>query len=104
MSAEVETTLKRIQSHRGVQGIVIANHHGSVLKTTMTEEMGNKYGSLLSILAVKAKSVVRQIEERSELTFLSLKTTENEIMVSVDLNNKYLLIVVQDAKTENPEA
>ena len=53
MSAEVETTLKRIQSHRGVQGIVIADHLGRVLKTTMTEENANKYGSLLSILGTK---------------------------------------------------
>ena len=41
-SIEVEQTLKRIQSHRGVQGILIADVHGRTIKTTMSEAEANK--------------------------------------------------------------
>lgn len=44
-ATEVEETLKRIQSHRGVEGVVIINHDGIALKSTLTADETSKYAS-----------------------------------------------------------
>ena len=98
MSIEVEQTLKRIQSHRGVQGILIADGSGRTIKTTMNAEEANRHASILTTLTTKAKSAVRELDERNKLTFMSLKTSNNEIMIAVDAHDQFLLIVLQNSK------
>lgn len=48
MASEVEETLKRIQSHRGVEGILIVNNDGVPLKSTLSAEQTTQYASLFS--------------------------------------------------------
>ena len=47
-AAEVEETLKRIQSHRGVEGILVINNDGVALKSTMSAELTSKYSAEMS--------------------------------------------------------
>ena len=47
-AAEVEETLKRIQSHRGVEGILIINNDGVALKSTMSAEQTSQYSAEMS--------------------------------------------------------
>lgn len=61
-ASEVEDTIKRIASHKGVQGILICNNEGVALKSTMPAELSVKYAGLFSQLIVKARSVVRTID------------------------------------------
>lgn len=44
-ATEVEETLKRIQSHRGVEGVLIINHDGIALKSTLSADETSKYAS-----------------------------------------------------------
>ena len=92
----MEQTLKRIQSHKGVQGILIADTNGRTIKTTMSGGDADKYSAIISALAARAKSVVRELDEQNALNFLSLKTAKGEIMVALDPNDQYLLIVLQN--------
>ena len=51
-ASEVEETLKRIRSHRGVEGILIVNHDGISLKSTLSAEQTTQYASLFSQVRV----------------------------------------------------
>ena len=94
MSMEIEETLRRISSHKGVKGVVICNSEGVPIRSNLPEEEEQVYSALISQLASKANSVVRTLDESDELTFFRLRSKKHEIMIAPD--KEYLLIVVQD--------
>merc|ERR1712118_335714 len=51
-------------------------------------------GALISQLAAKARSVVRDLDPQNDLTFLRIRSRKHEIMVAPDRD--YILIVIQD--------
>eukprot|EP01006_Ploeotia_vitrea_P034911 TRINITY_DN65818_c10_g3_i1.p2 TRINITY_DN65818_c10_g3~~TRINITY_DN65818_c10_g3_i1.p2 ORF type:complete len:102 (-),score=47.12 TRINITY_DN65818_c10_g3_i1:604-909(-) len=100
MSSEVEATLQRIQSHKGVKGVMIVNSEGLPIQQPkgMDEELTNQYAANLSQLAAKARSVIRDLDPQNDLTFLRIRSKKHEIMVAPDKD--YLLIVIQDPSQE----
>ena len=52
-------------------------------------------------LAQKARSIVRDLDPSNDLTFLRIKTKQNEIMVAPDKD--FMLIVVQGPKDSKNE-
>ncbi|KAJ0023952.1 hypothetical protein NQD34_003851, partial [Periophthalmus magnuspinnatus] len=92
--AEVEETLKRIQSQKGVQGIVIVNSEGIPIKSTLDNSSTVQYAGLIHQLVLKARSTVRDIDPQNDLTFLRVRSKKNEIMIAPDKD--YFLIVIQN--------
>ncbi|XP_036415815.1 dynein light chain roadblock-type 1 [Colossoma macropomum] len=92
--AEVEETLKRIQSQKGVQGIIIANAEGIPIKTTLDNSSTVQYAGLIHQLMMKARSTVRELDPQNDLTFLRVRSKKNEIMIAPDKD--YFLIVIQN--------
>ncbi|XP_039179684.1 dynein light chain roadblock-type 1 isoform X1 [Crotalus tigris] len=92
-TAEVEETLKRIQSQKGVQGIIIVNSEGIPIKSTMDNSSTVQYAGLMHNLIMKARGTVRDIDPQNDLTFLRIRSKKNEIMVAPDKD--YFLIVIQ---------
>uniref|UniRef100_A0AAQ4P774 Dynein light chain roadblock n=1 Tax=Gasterosteus aculeatus aculeatus TaxID=481459 RepID=A0AAQ4P774_GASAC len=92
--AEVEETLKRIQSQNGVQGIIIINSEGIPIKTTLDNASTVQYAGLIHQLVMKARSTVRDIDPQNDLTFLRIRSKKNEIMIAPDKD--YFLIVIQN--------
>ncbi|XP_026162900.1 dynein light chain roadblock-type 1 [Mastacembelus armatus] len=92
--AEVEETLKRIQSQKGVQGIIIVNSEGIPVKTTLDNSTTVQYAALIHQLVMKARSTVRDIDPQNDLTFLRVRSKKNEIMIAPDKD--YFLIVIQN--------
>lgn len=66
MSQEVEDTLKRIQSHKGVVGTIVVNNEGIPVKSTLDNTSTVQYAGLLSQLSDKARSVVRDLDPSNE--------------------------------------
>eukprot|EP01114_Cavostelium_apophysatum_P012500 TRINITY_DN2809_c0_g1_i1.p1 TRINITY_DN2809_c0_g1~~TRINITY_DN2809_c0_g1_i1.p1 ORF type:complete len:103 (-),score=13.82 TRINITY_DN2809_c0_g1_i1:13-321(-) len=99
--AEIEETIKRIQSHRGVLGVVVVNSAGVPIRTTLDNELTAKYSGLLTQLSAKARSVVRELDTTNDLTFLRIRSKKHEIMVAPDKD--YLLIVIQDPSADASE-
>eukprot|EP00040_Diaphanoeca_grandis_P030750 m.182497 g.182497 ORF g.182497 m.182497 type:complete len:97 (+) comp32119_c2_seq1:183-473(+) len=91
--SEVEDTLKRIQQHQGVLGIVVINKEGVPIKSTLDQSTTTKYAAHISNLAAKSRSVVRDIDPQNDLTFLRIRSKKHEIMVAPDKD--YLLVVIQ---------
>lgn len=94
MSSEVEETLKRIQHHKGVIGVVIVNSEGIPIRTTMDNSTTVQYAGIFHNLTQKARSCIRDIDPQNDLTFLRARTKKYEIMVAPD--KEYLLIVIQN--------
>ncbi|XP_063707042.1 dynein light chain roadblock-type 2 [Culicoides brevitarsis] len=94
MSQEVEDTLKRIQSHKGVVGTIVVNNEGIPVKSTLDNTSTVQYAGLLSQLSDKARSVVRDLDPSNDLTFLRVRSKKHEIMVAPDKD--FILIVIQN--------
>ncbi|XP_014206476.1 dynein light chain roadblock-type 2 [Copidosoma floridanum] len=94
MAQEVEETMKRIQSHKGVIGTIVVNSEGIPIKSTMDNTTTVQYAGLISQLSDKARSVVRDLDPTNDLTFLRIRSKKHEIMVAPD--KEFILIVVQN--------
>jgi dynein light chain roadblock-type len=83
--SEVEETLNRMQTHKNVQGIVIVNNEGVIIRSTYTNErkeegiskiiIGNALARLIPQLISKAKNTIRDLDAHNDLKFMRLKTT-----------------------------
>lgn len=48
MSIEVEETIKRIQSHKGVKGVLIMNNEGIPIRSNFSPDDTETYASIIS--------------------------------------------------------
>lgn len=80
--SEVEETLKRINSHKGVQGIVIINADGVPIRSTLEQTMSTNYAAHIMQLSQKARSAVRTLDPQNDLTFLRIRSKKHEILVA----------------------
>lgn len=94
MTSEVEETLKRIQSHKGVTGVIVTNSEGVPIKTSLDNTTTTQYAGLMTQLVERARNTVRDIDPTNDLTFLRIRSKKNEIMIAPD--KEYLLIVIQN--------
>jgi dynein light chain roadblock-type len=95
---EVEATLQRISSHKGVLGCIIVSSDGVILKTTCEPEVAELHAHLIPQLAGLARSLVRDLDPSNDLEFLRIRSFKHEIMVAP--NPDYALIVIQDPKAD----
>ncbi|NP_001279516.1 dynein light chain roadblock-type 1 [Callorhinchus milii] len=91
--AEVEETLKRIQTQKGVAGIIVINAEGIPIRTTMDSSTTVQYAGLIHQFATKARNTIRDLDPQNDMTFLRIRSKKNEIMVAPD--KEYLLMVIQ---------
>lgn len=98
--ADIEELVKRITQQPGVRGFLIVNSEGIPIRHSFSEasrELAVQYAALFQSLAMKAKSVVQEMDNNNELTLLRLRSKKDEIIVAPD--SKYLLIVLQESFT-----
>lgn len=105
--ADVEEIVKRLQSQKGVTGVIIMDNFGKnialvlwnlfpflgrTVRSTFDEETSAQHADLLHQLSEKSKNVVKELDQTNDLTFLRLRTKTNEIMIAPDKD--YLVAVV----------
>ena len=91
--SEVEDTIKRIQSHKGVIGIIVVNSEGIPIRTTLDNSTTVQYAGTLYRLAAQARNCVRDTDPQNDLSFLRVRSKKHEIMIAPDKD--YMLIVIQ---------
>ena len=71
LQSEVEETIERIKVQHGVEGYVICNKQGQVLRRfpTMTQEVAEQYSEAMISLAGQARSVVRDLNPKVTLFY-----------------------------------
>ncbi|KAG8460378.1 hypothetical protein KFE25_011869 [Diacronema lutheri] len=96
-SLQIEETLKRISQQKGVEGYIIADEVGNVLRTTFTDEpdrdMVAKLSQDLPALAARASSAVRDLDPTNVMRFVRVQTKKKELMISKDTG--FVMMVVQ---------
>ncbi|XP_052540161.1 dynein light chain roadblock-type 1-like isoform X10 [Tympanuchus pallidicinctus] len=92
--AEVEETLKRIQRAKGVQGVIVVNPGGIPIRSNMDHTTTIQYVGLMNSLIMMARSAVRNIDPRNDLSVLRVRSKKNEIILVPE--NDYLLIIIQN--------
>ena len=93
-SSEVEETMKRLSSHKGVVGVLIINSEGIPVKSTLDNALAVQYAALISQLSQKAQMVVQDVDPQDELQFLRVRTKKYEWMIAPHAD--YCMIVIQN--------
>ncbi|CAM9704591.1 unnamed protein product, partial [Discosporangium mesarthrocarpum] len=93
--SEVEETLERIKVQPGVEGYVICDMEGQVLRRfpTMSQETAEIYAEAMRHLALKARGVVRDLNPKGEMKYMRIRAKRHEVMVAFD--REFLAIVIQ---------
>lgn len=100
--AAVEETFKRLQSHKGVIGVIIINSDGIAIRSTLENDLTVQYAALMSQFTVKARAVVRNMDPDNDLKFVRIRSKKHEIMIAPEFEKtrEYYLVVVQDPSTD----
>jgi len=76
---ELEKTIQRITAHTGVQGIVVATHEGTVVRSTLDNIQTQQISTLVTQLAARGKGVVRDIDPEDDLVVLRIRSRKHEV-------------------------
>ena len=93
--SEVEETLERVKLQSGVEGYVIVDKDGQVLRRlpAMPAAKAEVYAEVMTVLATKARGVVRDLDPKNELRYLRVRAKKAEILVAVD--EDFIVVVIQ---------
>ena len=60
--SEVEETIRRLSSKKNVEGVVVVNQLGLMIRSTLDASLGKQYATLMSDLVRMAKESVAQLD------------------------------------------
>ena len=89
---QVEDTLERIQSHKGVVGLVIVSEDGIPIRTTLDNSTTLQYVAMCNTLCDLARGVVRDTDPQNDLKILRVRTKKNEIIMAPE-GGRYLIVI-----------
>ncbi|KAG0588192.1 hypothetical protein KC19_2G223700 [Ceratodon purpureus] len=90
---EVEHTIKRIASHRGIVGTLIVDKHCVPIRSSMDKASTQQYAAFITPLLHRAQMICLSHDKANPLTMFRLRTNTTEVIVTPDEN--YYLIAVQ---------
>lgn len=93
--SEVEETIERIKVQGGVEGYVICNKQGQVLRRfpTMPQDVAERFAQSMMALSSQARGVVRDLQPKNELKYLRVRAKKHEILVAYDV--QFIVIIIQ---------
>ena len=97
--AVIEETFNKVNTHKGIEGIILSDAEGVPIKSTFNEEEKTYfYTTSASMFVKKCRNVVKELIEE-DLTFIRIRTKLNEIMIAPE--NDFIFIVVQNPAANN---
>jgi len=82
MSENTEETLKRIQSHNGVVGLIVSSKDGIPFRTTMDNSTTVQFCGQFGPLTKLAHESIRDIDPTNQLTHLRISSKKHEILIA----------------------
>ena len=89
---QVEEMLDRIQTHKGVVGLVIVNEDGIPVRSTLDNSTTLQYVTMCNSLCGLARGIVRDTDPQNDLKILRVRTKKNEIIMAPE-GGKYLIVI-----------
>lgn len=96
---EVEEMLERIQSHKGVVGLVIVSEDGNPIRSTLDNSTTLQYVSMCNTLCGIARGIVRDTDPRNDLKILRVRTKKHEIIMAPE-GGKHLIVIQTGEQTQ----
>eukprot|EP00698_Gefionella_okellyi_P010370 TRINITY_DN2688_c0_g1_i1.p2 TRINITY_DN2688_c0_g1~~TRINITY_DN2688_c0_g1_i1.p2 ORF type:complete len:115 (-),score=10.28 TRINITY_DN2688_c0_g1_i1:590-934(-) len=91
---EVDETIKTLQSHRGVKGIIVLNYDGIPIRSTFTDaKVVVQYAALVTFLTIKAQSFMKKLDG-NPLETMRVRSNKHELLIAP--GSSYILVVVQE--------
>ncbi|CAG8548132.1 16101_t:CDS:2 [Funneliformis mosseae] len=97
--SEVEENIKRLTANKHVQGVLIVNEDGQIIKSTLEPTLNKKYSDLITKLVEQTIFCIKEMDDTNDLTFLRVRTKKHEILIAPD--KEYLLITIQNPETKS---
>ena len=99
MSAVIEETFNKVNTHKGIEGIILSDSEGVPIKSTFNEdEKTYFYTTSASMFVKKCRNVAKELIEE-DLTFIRIRTKLNEIMIAPE--NDFIFIVDKNTAANN---
>lgn len=92
-SSEFSDTVKRIESHSSVSGVIVTNPSGNVVHTTLDDSQTTYYVQRCSALIELARSSIRDLDPTDDVQFLRIRSHEYELLIAT--TKEYTLLVKQ---------
>ena len=92
--SRIEETINRINTHKGVKGIIVANSKGVAIRSTMNQADTIEYGSLITQFSTKSQLTIKSLHPEEEITFIRIRSKKHEIMIAPEKD--FQLIVLQN--------
>ena len=97
-SSLIEEVFNRINTHKGIEGIIICDINGIPIKSTFTDDQVTYFYTTNACFFIKrCSSLVKSLLEKESLSFIRIRTKINEIMIAPD--KEFVLLVVQSSNT-----
>ena len=80
--AEVEETLRRINAHKGVLGVIIISPEGQPIRTTLEDKIAKILCDGLPPIFRQCRSAVRTLDPLNDLTYLRFNCKMYEILIA----------------------
>jgi len=93
--SEIEETLKRINSHKGVLGILIANGEGVTIRSTFDKNQSEQLSSLFGHMVYHARNCVRGQDPTDDLKIVRVRSSKQEFLIVP--GEGFFLLVAQAA-------
>lgn len=95
-SSLIEEVFNRINTHKGVEGIIISDLNGVALKSTFTDDQVTYfYTTNASFFIKRCNNIIKSLLDNESLSFIRMRTKVNEIMIAPD--KEFMLIVIQNS-------
>ena len=112
---EIEETITRISKYEEVDRILIIkaienedsidsiimrsmNSHRKEQNNEEEKRIEEQYAKVVPLLAIEARSFIRQLDAKNDLTFLRIRTTDHEVLIDPDKD--FYLCVLQNMKED----
>ena len=91
----LDRTVKRLSAREGVEGILICDKDGLVLRSNMPPDDAERIAGYVSSLVTKVYRVVDHIPKVGDLSSLFIEIPKKEIIVTPDLEAGFTIVVIK---------
>ncbi|EDV54714.1 dynein light chain roadblock-type 2 [Drosophila erecta] len=93
-SSSVQSSFDRLVQLPGVTGAILIDGDGVPVRTNLPADVTRIYADRMRPLVILARSMVRDLENGDELTYVRLRTRRQETLVAT--GNEHTIILIQD--------
>mmetsp|Transcript_44189 Transcript_44189/g.116690 ORF Transcript_44189/g.116690 Transcript_44189/m.116690 type:complete len:252 (-) Transcript_44189:166-921(-) len=95
--ALIEETIERLSRVHGVQGVVIVDRDGLIIRSTLATAMASRYGAYMLPLLERARQCAEVVDgPKSKLHMLCVRTRKHEMLMCAEPSALFSILILQD--------